>query len=804
MHRLLLLTLALGGMVSAFPDSPTPKAPSPEPHWAFQMPSASELKGQRHPIDQLLTHGDLLLVPDAPREVLLRRAFHVTTGLLPSPEEAERYLNDKRQGAEWMTGVTEAALSQKTYGERWARHWLDVARYADSKSAAITENADYPYAYTYRDWVIGAFNRDLPFDQFAHLQVAADLMETPKSDLAALGFLTVGRVYQGGQQNLVIADRIDVTTRGFMGLTVACARCHDHKSDPIPTADFYSLYGVFNSSTVPKQLPIISTPEDSPGYRDFIKKRDGLARAVHEHTKKIDPEYQIPEDLLNFEIGEANKKFNQKDREKFRRLIGEVTKLEASSPHAPPRAMALQKRNPRNPVIHVRGDPRNRGEKVPRRFLSLFNEKDEVFKHGSGRLELAYRLTDERNPLTARVWVNRVWMHLMGAPLVSSPGDFGLESTKPLQLPLLDHLALTLVEKRWSTKALITHIMTSEAWRRSSQASASHFESDPENQFYARANRQRKDLEAWRDSALQVSSRLSTEIGGQPIELDKAPFAPRRTIYGRVQRGYFPSILRAFDFPGSEEPTMRRSQTTTPMQALYLMNSFFLHGEARALNKKSRGIAELYQSVFQRAPSPEEKQAAQTWLKNAQPARSSGAWDYGYLYNDSLEFKPLPMFKNKQWQGGHKMPDSKLGHLNWNPGGGHPEYDKAVVASWTAPADLTINLRGELHVPSKQGNGVHAKLMRPDGSVLGEWTALPTEKTPTHFKAVTVKKGEQLWFVVDSRGNQDFDSFHWQPRLSDDRGEVTQAQKDFCGPGLAPRVQLAQTLLLSNEFFYID
>lgn len=798
-----IIFFTLTGLASAFPDSPTPKPKADEPHWSFQMPSDPELRGERHPIDQLLIHGGLKPVEEASREVLLRRAYHVTTGLLPSEQELH-FLSDQRRGPAWIKAVTESALSKKTYGERWARHWLDVARYADSKSAAITENADYPYAYTYRDWVIGAFNRDLPFDQFAHLQVAADLMDTSKSDLAALGFLTVGRAYQGGQRNLIIADRIDVTTRGFMGLTVACARCHDHKSDPVPTADFYSLYGVFDSATVPKQLPIISTPKDSPGYQNFLQKRDDLARAVHEHTKKIAPEYQIPEDLLNFEIGKANAKFNQKEREKFRRLIGEVTKLETSSPYAPPRAMVLQKRTPRNPVIHVRGDPSNRGEKVPRRFLSIFNGKDEVFQHGSGRLELAHRLTDQRNPLTARVWANRVWMHLMGEPLVSSPGDFGLESTKPLQLPLLDHLALTLIEKKWSTKGLIIHIMTSEAWRRSSQAPSIHFERDPENKFYSRANRQRKDLEGWRDSALQVSGRLSTEIGGQPIELDQSPFNPRRTIYGRVQRGYFPSILRAFDFPGSEEPTMRRSQTTTPMQALYLMNSSFLHGEARALMKKSPDIDSLYQSVFQRPPSASEKQAARTWLKNAQPARTSGAWNYGYLLNDSLEFKPLPTFKKQQWQGGQKIPDPTLGHLNWHPNGGHPELDKPIVASWSAPAELTLRIRGELHVPSDQGNGVRARLMRPSGEILREWTALPAQKTPTAFEGITVKKGEQLWFVVDSRGDQAFDGFHWRPRLSDEKGEVAHAQKDFCGPGLAPKAQLAQALLLSNEFFYLD
>ncbi|MEJ6560386.1 MAG: DUF1549 and DUF1553 domain-containing protein [Akkermansiaceae bacterium] len=807
-----VISLLLSGMAMAFPNSPAPVKTSEGVHWAFEIPQVSGLKGDRHPIDELLVTSGLIPVGEASREVLLRRMWHVTTGLLPTAEQRERWLSDSRKGEEWLRPASEEALSQNTFGERWARHWLDVARYADSKGAAITDGEEYPYAYTYRDWVIGAFNRDLPFDEFVHRQVAADLMEVPKSELAALGFLTVGRAYQGGQRHLVVADQIDVVTRGFMGLTVACARCHDHKSDPIPTADFYSLYGVFDSAVVPKKLPVIAEPEDSPGYRKFQAERLALAEKVHAHVKEVVPEYEARADPFDFNLGKANGKLNQKQREKFRSLIGQITKLEVASPFAPARAMILQERKPVDPVIFVRGDRNARGEKVPRRFLKILRKEGEVFEKGSGRLELAHRLTDDRNPLTARVWANRVWMHAMGAPLVESPGDFGFETARPVQLELLDHLAVFLIEKKWSTKALISHIMTSEAWRRESRAPAELIETDPENQFYARANRVRKDLEAWRDSALQVSGRLDSRLGGQPVKLDEAPFVPRRTIYGQVRRGYLSSVMRAFDFPGSEEASMKRSETTTPMQALYLMNSPFLQGEAQGVVKglgsdsdlSAATVQKIYQQVLQRPASLAEAGAAVAWLAKAKPQRTAGPWDYGYLLDGSLDFKTLPLFKDGRWCGGEVVPDAKLGYLQWTHDAGHPELDKAVALAWTASESGVLRLRGTLEAVRDQGNGVRARVMRPSGEVLGEWKAGPTEKVPTLLRKVEVKAGEQLWFVVDSRGDQGFDSFRWAPRLFDEVGKVADASEEFVGPGLRPLAQLAQVLLLSNEFFYID
>lgn len=804
MKSVLLFCTLLLGSLPAFEDSPVPPPSGPaDTHWAFQPPVRDE-RSLDDLIAAKLKQSGLTPNPQAAREVLIERAFHVLTGLLPTPEERERFLNDSRP--DWFGHLIDDLLARPAFGERWARHWLDVARYADTRGAALPRNEDFPFAWTYRDWVIRSFKEDLPYDQFLHRQIAADLMELPREELAALGFLTVGRGYQGGQNHLVIADRIDVSTRATMGLTVACARCHNHKTDPIPTADYYGLYGVFNSSSVPQKLPVIGEPSQNPEAKAYRAELNKKALAVHQHVAKSTEGYQQPEDLFDFNLpGPIRNQFNQVEREKFRSLVGQIESFRASSPHALPRAMVLQEKGkPCDPRIHERGNPRAQGDPVPRAFLSLFREKGEHFDEGSGRLEFARRLTDDRNPLTARVWANRVWMHLTGTPLVDSPGDFGPQTPAPLQLPLLDHLAHFLQDHQWSTKALIRHILISETWQRTSDETPELRERDPANQYYARANRRRMDLEAWRDSILQVSGRLDRTFGGPPIFIDRPPYEARRTIYAKVRRGFLPAIMRAFDFPGSEEPLMRRPKTITPTQALYLMNSPFLHGEARAIAQEHQDIEAIYRAVLQRAPSPAEESRATRWLARARTGRTSGMWDYGFTPKDSLDFRPLPHFIDGQWRGASPLPDPTYGWLHWNRHGGHPEVDRHAVLKWTAIESGALTVTGEISYPSTKGNGVIARLVSPSGTVHGEWVVEPGQKISTELRDLPVEAGEELWFLVDCRGEVSFDSFRWAPVITDNRGVLAEAAADFAGPGLPPAAQLAQALLLSNEFFYLD
>ncbi|MGB0991623.1 MAG: DUF1549 and DUF1553 domain-containing protein [Akkermansiaceae bacterium] len=793
-------------------QSPADERP---PHWAFQLPTKPSLSGSGHPVDQLLnkqlTAAKLTAVGQAGRSVLIRRAHYVITGLEPSQQETERWTNDPRSGNAWTTALIDSLLEKQAFGERWARHWLDVARYADTKGTAVTRNDEFPYAYTYRDWVISALNRDLPYRDFIRYQIAADLLDKNTSEQAALGFLTVGQSYLGMGTALGIADKIDVTTRGVMGLTVACARCHDHKSDPIPTTDYYALYGVFASSHLAEKLPIIRKPADSEGYRKFVADHRAAALKVHAHVKTCRSDYQTPEDIFNFKPGNAM--LNQKQREKYQNLVGDVIRLEATSAFAPARAMVLHEHhNPHNPKVFERGNPRSPGQPVKRAFLSLLSNPGEVFTEGSGRRELADRLVDTRNPLTARVWVNRVWMHVMGTPLVDSPGDFGLQTKQPLQHELLDYLACYLIENNWSNKKLIHHIMTSSSWARSSLPSKEIITRDPLNQYFARANFRRKDLEAWRDSALQASGRLDRSIGGKPVNIDAAPYPPRRTIYGKVRRGFLPPLMQAFDFPSSEEALMKRSQTTTPSQALYLMNSPFLINEARHTVKNlklsgkasAQGVQGIYQQILGRKPTPSELSSALSWLQAAPVSHTSGDWDYGWLKDG--QFYPLPHFSKRGWSGGKDLPHAELGWLFWGENGAHPESNKAVTARWISNSAGTIRLRGELQTLDKstKGNGVRARLMRANGEVLGNWSAKHGGMVKTEKNNITVTAGERLMLVIDSRGHAGFDGCQWHAKFWQGNKLLTDSKNNFSRPGLSPYEQLAQTLMLSNEFFYIE
>ncbi|MFM7918669.1 MAG: DUF1549 and DUF1553 domain-containing protein, partial [Planctomycetaceae bacterium] len=320
----------------------------------------------------------------------------------------------------------------------------------------FTENREYADAWRYREWVIRSLNSDQPFDQFIQQQLAADRM--PGADdpaqLAAMGFLTLGRRFLNNSHD-IIDDRIDLVTRGLMGLTVSCARCHDHKYDPVSQADYYSLYGVFASS-------------EEPG--------------------------------------------------------GEPSALRL-----------VDRAQPIEPVIFLRGSPGNRGPAVPRRFLSALSAPDAAtWQNGSGRLELAQAITSTSNPLTARVTVNRIWMHLFGTGLVDTPGDFGVRTERPRHAELLDWLSAEFMANGWSRKTLLKTILQSQTWRQNSdrQPAAEHV--DPENRLFARMNRLRLDFEAQRDSVLAASGQLDLTVGGPSADLANDPAVKRRAVYARI------------------------------------------------------------------------------------------------------------------------------------------------------------------------------------------------------------------------------------------------------------------------------
>jgi mono/diheme cytochrome c family protein len=580
-------------------------------HWAFQpvkkpaLPAVKKSDWVKTPIDAFVLAGleakGLTPSPRADRRTLIRRLTLDLHGLPPTPEEVATFEADRAPDA--YARLVDRLLASPRYGERWGRHWLDVARYADSKGYVFQEERRYPFAYTYRDYVIRAFNEDLPYDQFVLQQLAADQLPLgdDKRPLAALGYLTLGRRFLNNIHD-IIDDRIDVTMRGLQALTVGCARCHDHKFDPIPQKDYYSLYGVFASSVEPKDLPLIDRPEQTAALAAFEKE---LAKRKAE-VEKYRNEHKD-------ELAKGNRKF----RDGLRALQKKVDQWQATAPAAPPRAMVLiDKPTPETPHVFLRGNPNNRGPSVPRQFLEVVvGEKRQPFRQGSGRLELARAIADRNNPLTARVLVNRVWLNHFGAGLVRTPSDFGLRGDPPTHPELLDWLAVTFMDNGWSIKKLHRLILLSNTYQQMSSDDPHILQMDPDNRLLGRMNRRRLDFEAMRDSLLAVASRLDTTMGGRAVELTTAPFTTRRTVYGFIDRQNLPGLFRTFDFASPDTSTPQRYTTTVPQQALFLMNSPFALEQARhfvqradvaAQTKDEAKINRMYQLAYGRAAEADE------------------------------------------------------------------------------------------------------------------------------------------------------------------------------------------------------
>ena len=581
-------------------------------HWAFQpvrkpaVPVVKNTGWVQSPVDAFILEKleALQVRPNAPadRRTLIRRAYFDLIGLPPTLDEVRAFEADTSPDA--FAKVIDHLLASPHYGERWARHWLDVARYADTKGYVFQEERRYPYAYAYRDYVIRAFNDDLPYDRFILEQLAADQLVDYRNGLTAdskalagMGFLTLGRRFLNNTHD-IIDDRIDVVSRGLLGLTVSCARCHDHKYDPIPIQDYYSLYGVFASSVESKNPPLIEEPKASPEQMAFDQKVAELQAAVD----------KFKEDNKT-ELANRNRKF----RDALRALERKVDAFKASSPIAPPRAMILEdSTSPGDARVLLRGNPNNPGPPAPRRFLSVLDRERRSFKKGSGRLELAQAIASKDNPLTARVMVNRLWLYHFGAGLVTSTSNFGLRSEPPSHPELLDYLAARFMEDGWSIKKMHRLMMLSSVYQQTSAANEAAAKLDPDNRLLARMNSQRLDLEALRDSLLFVAGNLDTKLGGRAVDITTQPFSHRRTVYGFIDRQNLPGVFRTFDFASPDSTSPQRFQTTVPQQALFLMNSPFVAEQAKGVMNRVEPaeprtrIGKLYEIVYSRPPASDE------------------------------------------------------------------------------------------------------------------------------------------------------------------------------------------------------
>jgi Protein of unknown function (DUF1553)/Protein of unknown function (DUF1549)/Planctomycete cytochrome C len=980
-------------------------------HWAFQpvkKPAIPEVQDAQNwaqtPIDKFilatLSTKQLTPSPKADKVTLLRRATFDLIGLPPTPKEVDEFLADDSPNA--FAKVVDRLLASPHYGERWGRYWLDLAHFSDTRGfQGNSRDERYPYAYTYRDYVIQSFNEDLPYDQFLIQQIAADKLDlgADKHPLAAMGFLTTGNRFNN-QINDIIDDRIDIIGKSTMALTVTCARCHDHKFDPIPTKDYYALHGIFNSSTEPKEEPLIETPKNTAAYQAFLTEYAAKNGAVKEYldemTKKLKSEligksgsYMLAlteyrhktnelsrsaflekhdlnsqyggvweNNLKNWErkhnpifapwfafaslsqeefaskakelsekfhsnkekgkpinplvarmfsstpasLGqlaarytslfndiedrwqqaltsyEAHKKssstsatelkgLSDPDQEQIRQLMyavgspmlvdeprlngfinreGKLRKQRAdlekavsdlliNHPGSPARASVLEDaEKPKDSFVFIKGNPGNRGPQVPRHFLTILSGEDSPsFHDGSGRLELAKAIANKDNPLTARVMVNRIWLHHFGEGLVRTPDDFGTRGDTPSHPELLDYLASYFVDEGWSIKKMHRLIMLSSVYQQSSDSNPRYDVIDPDNRWLWRQNRRRLDFEALRDTILAIGGDLDQTVGGKSVKLDAEPYSFRRTIYGFVDRKNVPNMFQAFDFASPDLTTGKRETTVVPQQALFMMNSPLVIEQARnvirRVDVKSQPDAEsrvktLYQLIYQRDPTEIESTLAVEYLRSDATTEwqtnAAAAWSYGYGEYDSARhrtklFIPMATYSGRSWQPDSKNPDVNAKGISLTADGGIPGKPYAVIRRWTCPRDGFISIDGTLVHSAKDGDGVQGRIVSNRLGDAGTYVAFKSQ-VPTKLPRLSVKRGDVIDFIVESRENPKSDFFKWAPAIKmEPSASISKecvmewsAAKNFSGAMQAKHLstweKFAQVLLETNELTFVN
>ncbi len=743
--------------------------------WSFQPvkdhqpPKVKNDAWVKSPIDRFilarLEEKGLKPVADADKRALIRRATFDLTGLPPAPDEVEAFLKDLSPGA--FEKVVDRLLASQAYGEKWGRHWLDVARYADTAG----DNSDYPVtaAYRYRNYVIESFNKDKPYDQFIREQIAGDILashsaprvdgrlpEGPQEEedeveipgakkpsaaeieksrqekIIATGYLAMSRRFgsRNKEMNLTIDDTIDNLGKTFLGLSVSCARCHDHKFDPIPQRDYYALYGVFNSVRYsfpgaeiyphPAEMVALASGKDAENFYkqqkelseidDAIerlqsekgvaarnkKMKEAAAAASSEAPAAPGKDAKPAEARRNNETAAADEKDGEgKDNESlpadYDRDINNNKKAQAST-RVPdeveaewkrvhqrrtelherylktPKAYAVVEGAPANARIHRKGDPKNLGDEVPRGFLTILGGQQIPKDHrGSGREILAGWIADAKNPLTARVMVNRIWAYHFGKGIAQTPNDFGVRGRAPTHPELLDWLALRFIEGGWSIKKMHKLIMLSHAYQLASgaaetgrvgqEAIARNPAIDVNNDYLWRFNRRRLEAEEIRDSVLAVSGALNRSMGGehpfppepswhfsQHVQFFAVYDTNRRSVYLMQQRLKKHPFFEVFDGADTNATTDNRAQSVTPVQALFLMNSPFMHEQSdnfavrvgMACDTVAERIDYALRLAYGRAPSLAEIRDARNYLQQTRLELQAGNTPFDQVNRKAL------------------------------------------------------------------------------------------------------------------------------------------------------------------------
>ncbi len=756
--------------------------------WSFRplheppLPAVKAESWVRSPIDRFvlaaLEANQLSPAPRAGPLTLIRRVTLDLTGLPPSDEEVRAFLADPSPDA--FASVVDRLMASPRYGEKWGRHWLDVARYADSTGA--DEDYRYPHAWRYRDYVIDAFNHDVPFDRFIREQIAGDLLPPPAGQnvntagIVATGFLALGPKLVAEQDKVkmfydIVDEQIDVAGKAFLGLTISCARCHDHKFDPISTKDYYSLASIFASTKQLSQIegtvsklyftPLVAKDVaaeyeahqkrladqqkeidgvisgEAMRYRDQLAPQMALymtsARRVYQggepkdallddillqrwvdylkptkerrphlelwykadaetvqavatqyqrefqakaaRRTKAQEEFRIQSDEarargeklpappkfvagenrfytqvaagkgpLTLPVKEPEKIYTEEARKKIDALTAELQRIKAAAPPEPPFACAVAEDQPVDQRVFLRGNPDSKGEAVAKRFPTILaGEQQEPIRQGSGRLELANWLADSRNPLPARVMVNRIWQGHFGQGLVRTPNNFGIAGERPSHPELLDWLAAEFIRQGWSLKKMHRLILLSSAYQMSAEVTPAKREKDPDNRLLSRFSIRRKTVEEIRDSLLLLDGSLDLTMGGtlQKGEGTDNEFSDgrksthpddsnRRTVYLALRRSNLATMLTLYDFGDATTSTEYRSQTNVAPQALYMMNSKFVADRSRGVAKQllqqestdERRVSRAWVSILGREPKADEIRAALQFIA-AFPAKPS-------------------------------------------------------------------------------------------------------------------------------------------------------------------------------------
>jgi len=627
--------------------------------WSFQpisdppIPTSNNTNWATQSLDHFILAGlekhGLTPAPQADRTTLIRRVTFALTGLPPTPEQIDTFLKDRSNNA--YEKLIERLLESPAYGERWGRFWLDVVRYADSNG--LDENIAHGNAWRYRDYVIKAFNDDMPYDQFITEQIAGDLLEnssdkqTTNRRLVATGFLVLGPkvLAEGDEEKLamdIIDEQIDTIGRALMGMTIGCARCHDHKFDPISTEDYYALASIFKSTHTMESYKRIAkwnenevfTPESKALFDDFNVRIEKLQQQIKEATDKANKELltRLKTDSLPEKPSEQYSDEHKQLLEELDQQVAKLTKQRGETPTA----MGVKDAQPVNLKVHIRGSHLTLGKQVTRRMPQIFEHSSEfaIPDSQSGRLQFANWLTHKSHPLTARVMANRLWRWHFGNGLQPSTDNFGNLGNTPVNPELLDHAAQQLIKNNWSIKDWHRWVMNSSTYKMSSRFDASNSQQDPANALLWRFPVRRLEAESIRDSILAVSGMLDREMGGSMLHVKNREFlfdhtskdstdysSLRRSVYLPVIRNNLYDFFQLFDFNDASVINGNRETTTVAPQALFMMNSPLveeascqLAHQLEALPAKQQ-ITQLYRLALGRLPTKQEHATARKYLR---------------------------------------------------------------------------------------------------------------------------------------------------------------------------------------------